>query len=110
MIDRYLKWLKTFPGELTFVGWPVSFDFMFVVWYLIRYAEESPFGHSGLCSRSYLAGMLEGKSWERSSKNAIPERFRSRHPHDHTPLNDAIQQAQEFASMYYENAMTDRRS
>ena len=41
---RYVLWLKALPGKPVFVGYPAGFDFLFVYWYLIRFAGESPFG------------------------------------------------------------------
>jgi hypothetical protein len=40
---RYVLWLKALPGKPVFVGYPSGFDFLFVYWYLIRFAGESPF-------------------------------------------------------------------
>ena len=44
---RYVLWLKALPGKPVFVGYPAGFDFLFVYWYLIRFAGESfPFSFS----------------------------------------------------------------
>ena len=32
---RYVSWVKALPGKPLFVGYPASFDFMFVNWYLM---------------------------------------------------------------------------
>src|SRR5437870_9631763 len=48
VMPEYVKWLKSLPGRPVFVGYPVAFDFMFIYWYLIRFAGESPFSHSAL--------------------------------------------------------------
>ena len=40
---RYLAWLKALPGKPVFVGYPAAYDFMFIYWYLLRFAGESPF-------------------------------------------------------------------
>jgi len=45
---RYVLWLKALPGKPVFVGYPTGFDFLFVYWYLIRFAGESPFSFSAL--------------------------------------------------------------
>jgi len=42
-MPEYVRWLKSLPGRPVFVGYPASYDFMFVYWYLIRFAGESPF-------------------------------------------------------------------
>jgi hypothetical protein len=107
VMRQYLGWIKALPGEVALVAYPASYDFMFIYWYLKRYTGERPFGWSGLCSRTYAMCMLKKKSWVNFSKDDIPDKYKSKHPHDHTPLNDAIQQGQEFAAMYYDNVMTN---
>src|SRR4051812_5572165 len=37
---EYIVWLKALPGSPVFVGYPASYDFMFVYWYLMRFAGE----------------------------------------------------------------------
>ena len=37
-----LAWLRALPGMPVFVGFPVTFDFMFVQWYLFRFTGSSP--------------------------------------------------------------------
>src|SRR5438270_12497149 len=39
----YVEWLDALPGKPVFVAYPAGFDFMFVYWYLIRFAARSPF-------------------------------------------------------------------
>jgi hypothetical protein len=46
VMPEYAKWLKHLPGKPVFVGFPAAYDFMFVYWYLMRFAGESPFSHS----------------------------------------------------------------
>src|SRR5689334_16113614 len=36
VMPRYVTWLKSLPAKPVFVGFPASYDFMFVYWYLIR--------------------------------------------------------------------------
>ena len=37
-LPRYLAWVKQLPGRPVFVAYPAGFDFLFVYWYLIRFA------------------------------------------------------------------------
>jgi len=46
-MTNYLSWIKGLPGKPVFVGYPASFDFMFVYWYLIRFAR-------GICQKAGL--------------------------------------------------------
>jgi hypothetical protein len=55
---RYKAWLDELPGRPVFVGYPAAFDFMFVYWYLIRFAGSSPFSHSALDIKTYAMAVL----------------------------------------------------
>jgi hypothetical protein len=54
----YVAWVKGLPGKPVFVGYPAGFDFLFVYWYLIRSAGESPFSFSALDIKSYAMAVL----------------------------------------------------
>ena len=41
-----------------FVAYPAAYDFMFVYWYLIRFAGESPFSHSALDLKTYAMALM----------------------------------------------------
>ena len=72
-MNTYLAWLKALPGPLVFVAYPVTFDFMFVYWYLMRFTGESPFSHSALDIKT-LAMVLLGKPYRESTKHNMPKR------------------------------------
>lgn len=59
VMPRYVAWLKALPGQPVFVAYPATYDFMFVYWYLIRFAGESPFAHHGLDVRTYAMTLLK---------------------------------------------------
>src|ERR1700742_4814673 len=48
VMPQYVSWLKGLPGNPVFVGYPAAFDFMFITYYLHRFAGESPFSYSAL--------------------------------------------------------------
>ena len=100
MLD-YLAWLKGLPGRPVFVAYPVAFDFMFVYWYLIRFAGESPFSHSALDIKTYAMALL-GKPYRESAKANMPARWFDPSPHTHQALNDAIEQGLLFCNMLAE--------
>jgi len=105
VMKRYLTWIKSLNSKCALVADPAAYDFMWIYWYLLRFTGERPFGWSALCARTYAMCMLKEEGWVHFSKKSIPARFKSDHPHDHTPLNDSIQQGQEFAAMYRENVL-----
>jgi hypothetical protein len=102
VMPRYAEWLKKLPGRPVFVGYPAAFDFMFVYWYLIRFAGESPFSHSALDIKTFAMAMLK-KGYRESVKRNMPRRWFDELPHTHRALDDAIEQGALFCNMLAEN-------
>ncbi len=96
-----LAWVKTLPGSPVFVAFPVTFDFMFVQWYLIKFTGASPFAHSGIDMRT-LAMSLTNSNWQRSTKVYLPQRWFDPLPHTHIALDDALEQGAMFCNMLAE--------
>lgn len=99
---RYLAWLESLPGKPVFVGYPVAFDFMFVYWYLIRFAGRSPFSHSALDIKTYAMALLK-KPYRHSSKQNMPPDWFDPLPHTHVAVDDAIAQGALFCNMLKAN-------
>jgi len=97
-MKAYLAWLKRLPGKPVFVGYPAAFDFLFVYWYLIRFAGESPFSHSALDIKTYAMAML-GTEYRETVKRNMPKEWFSDRPHTHKALDDAIAQGELFCNM-----------
>jgi len=100
-MQAYLSWLESLPGKLVFVGWPASWDFMWVYWYLVRYTGKSPFGHSALDIRSYAMAVRRSTFW-RTGKTYLPKRWFDDLPHTHVALDDAWEQGALFCNMLAE--------
>jgi hypothetical protein len=94
----YVRWLKTLPGKVVFVAYPAAYDFMFVYWYLIRFAGESPFSHSALDMKTYAMALL-GTDYRDSTKRNMPKHWFDALPHTHVALDDAIGQGALFCNM-----------
>lgn len=94
-MQEYCAWLKALPGKPVFVGYPVTYDFMFVYWYLIRFCGESPFGFQGLDIKTYAAAVLRQRFRE-TSKKYMPAEWFGNDPHTHIPLSDALEQGRLF--------------
>ena len=88
MID-YVAWLHALPGKPCFVAYPAGFDFLFVYWYLIRFAQESPFSHSALDVKTFAWSLLGGH-YRDATKRKMPKRWFDPLPHTHVALDDAI--------------------
>jgi len=98
VMPEYVAWLKALPGRAVFVGYPAAYDFMFVYWYLIRFASESPFSHSALDIKTYAMALL-GTGYRASDKGNMPREWFDDLPHTHVALDDALGQGALFCNM-----------
>ena len=95
---EYLDWLKGLPGKPVFVGYPASYDQMFIHWYLIRFTGEDPMGFSGIDIKSYAMALL-GTNFKETTKKRMPKSWFSDDPHTHVAVDDAIGQGRLFMNM-----------
>lgn len=95
---NYAAWLDQLPGRPVFVAYPAGFDFLFVYWYLIRFAGRSPFSFSALDIKSYAMALL-GTDYRKSTKRNMPKAWFDPMPHTHVALDDAIEQGALFCNM-----------
>jgi hypothetical protein len=100
-MHAYVQWLKALPGKPVFVGYPASYDFMFVYWYLIQFAGESPFSHSALDIKT-LAMLLLNSDYRAATKRNMPKHWFEGPAHGHVALGDAIEQGLLFCNMLAE--------
>ena len=105
VMPEYVAWLKSLPGKPVFVAYPAAYDFMFVYWYLIRFAGESPFSHSALDIKSYAMALL-GTEYRESVKHNMPSAWFDDLPHTHVALDDAKGQGALFCNMLAARART----
>jgi hypothetical protein len=101
VMPRYVLWLEGLPGLPVFVGYPAAYDFLFVYWYLLRFAGKSPFSHSALDIKTYAMALLK-KPYRQSTKRGMPKRWFDAAPHTHRALDDAIEQGALFCNMLAE--------
>ena len=97
-ISAYVQWLDGLPGKPVFVGYPAAYDFVFVYWYLIRFAGRSPFGFSALDIKTMAMTMLRTDFREATKRN-MPRKWFDARPHTHVALDDAIEQGALFCNM-----------
>jgi hypothetical protein len=103
-IPAYVAWLKRLPGPPVFVAYPAGFDFLFVYWYLIRFAGQSPFSFSALDVKTYAMAVLK-KEYRQCVKRNMPRNWFDPLPHTHKALDDAIEQGALFCNMLRENVI-----
>ncbi len=102
VMPRYVTWIKGLPGRPVFTAYPAGFDFLFVYWYLIRFAGESPFSFSALDIKSYAMAVLR-TGYREAVKRNMPRRWFDALPHTHVALDDAIEQGAMFCNILQEN-------
>ncbi len=98
---NYVNWLNQLPGRPIFVGYPVAFDYSYVVYYLERFTGENPFGFAAIDLRSLMMG-LQKTSFAKASKQHWPTDWFEDKPHTHVALDDAIEQDTVFCNMLAE--------
>jgi hypothetical protein len=101
VMPEYVRWLAALPGKPVFVGYPGAYDFMFVYWYLMRFAGESPFSHSALDIKTFAMAVL-GTEYRASTKRNMPKAWFDELPHTHVALDDAKEQGALFCNMLAE--------
>ena len=99
---RYVQWLRTLPERPVFVAYPAGYDFLFVYWYLMRFAGESPFSHSALDVKTFAMALLKC-DYRDAVKRNMPRRWFDALPHTHVALDDAVEQGALFCNMLAEN-------
>lgn len=105
-LPRYAAWLQQLPGRIVFVGQPAAWDFMWVYWYLLRFCDASPFGHSALDAKTYAMALLK-LPYRDCVKGALPAEWRDPLPHTHVALDDAREQGALFCNMLRANGAVD---
>jgi hypothetical protein len=99
---RYVVWLRELPGKPVFVGYPAGFDFLFVYWYLIRFAGESPFSWVALDVKTYAMALMKCDYHDATKRN-MPHAWLDDLPHTHIALDDAMEQGTLFINMLRHN-------
>lgn len=103
VMPQYVSWLKGLPGIPVFVGYPAAFDFMFITYYLYRFAGESPFSYFALDIKTYAMALLKRDFYE-VDKASMPKHWFDDLPYTHVALDDAVSQGALFCNMLVENA------
>ncbi|MFH8925989.1 exonuclease [Streptomyces pristinaespiralis] len=80
-------------------GYPASYDWTFLYWYLLRFTGASPFGHSGCLDMKTLYATKARLPLRAVTKSAMPRELLSARRHTHHALDDAIEQAELFSNL-----------
>ncbi|MGB8509776.1 MAG: 3'-5' exoribonuclease [Pyrinomonadaceae bacterium] len=98
----YVEWLKSLPGTPVFVGYPAAFDFMFVCWYLNKFAGENPFNWWALDIKTFAMALLNVGFLDAFKRN-MPRHWFDDLPYTHQALDDALSQGALFCNMLAEH-------
>ncbi|MFI5873576.1 exonuclease [Streptomyces sp. NPDC051445] len=97
----FTAWVREVSGgaQPVMCGYPASYDWTFLYWYLIRFTGGSPFGHSGCLDMKTLYATKAGLPLRAVAKRTMPPHLLSRRPHTHHALDDAVEQAELLANL-----------
>ncbi|WP_351222514.1 exonuclease [Streptomyces sp. NPDC002133] len=97
----FVDWVREVStgAQPVMCGYPASYDWMFLYWYLIRFTGASPFGHSGCLDMKTLYATKSRLPLRAVAKGTMPRMLLSRRRHTHHALDDAIEQAELFSNL-----------
>lgn len=100
-LTEFTAWVREVSAgaQPVMAGYPASYDWTFLYWYLIRFTGTSPFGHSGCLDMKTLYATKAGLPLRAVAKGTMPRELLSRRRHTHHALDDAIEQAELFANL-----------
>lgn len=104
VMPEFLQWCGRLPGKLTLIGYPVTYDFMWLYWYCVNFGglppgKKPPFSHSGLDIKT-LASWIRKAPYREMGKRSMPKSWFEGAPrHSHDALEDAIGQGVLFVNM-----------
>ncbi|MFF4571924.1 exonuclease [Streptomyces sp. NPDC001410] len=100
-LAEFSSWVRQVSAgaQPVMCGYPASYDWTFLYWYLIRFTGESPFGHSGCLDMKTLYATKAGLPLRAVAKGTMPRHLLSRRPHTHHALDDAVEQAEMLANL-----------
>jgi hypothetical protein len=105
VMPEYVRWVnsvsKKYHGRPVFVGYPAGFDFLFMYWYMIAFAGESPFSFSALDIKSVAMTVLN-MEYRAATKRRFPRHWFGKKRHNHIALDDAIEQGEMFCRILKE--------
>lgn len=97
------RWVRARAGNATpvLVAYPLSYDWTWLYWYFERYAEGgSPFEHSRCYDLKTAYAVKARLPIASSGRRGLPKELRSKRPHTHRAIDDAIEQAEIFANVF----------
>jgi hypothetical protein len=97
------RWVNEVAGVArpVLVAYPLSFDWTWLYWYFVRFsAEGSPFDYSRCFDIKTALAVKASIPISEAGRSRIIPSLRSKRPHSHHALDDAIEQAELFANIF----------
>jgi hypothetical protein len=98
VMEAYVAWIRALGPSRVFAAFPVSFDGMWIDFYLRRfsrhallegpYARDPLFEGPGLCLKSYAAAVT-GQTFSACKPKTLPAAWLGHHAHTHRAVDDA---------------------
>lgn len=90
------RWVRRVCGDSlpVLAAYPLSFDWMWIYWYFMKFTGTSPFGHSRCIDIKTLYAAKAGVPIGQATKRQMPGHLMSKRPHTHNALDDAKEQAE----------------
>lgn len=97
------------PAQPVLVAYPLSFDWTWLYWYFIRFSVDgSPFDYSRCFDIKTAIAVKAAIPISEAGRSRIDPSLRSRHPHTHHAIDDAIAQAEIFANVFEWEGVRER--
>jgi hypothetical protein len=88
-------------GTPVLVAYPLSFDWTWLYWYFVQFANRrSPFNHSRCFDLKTALAVKGRRTVSTSGRDQVPSELLGRTPHTHNALDDAREQAEIFANLF----------
>ena len=97
------RWIRAFVRDAKpiLVAYPLSFDWSWLYWYFTKFsADGSPFNHSLCYDVKTAFAVKAGVPISEAGKSKLFPDLRPKSVHTHNALEDAIEQAEIFASIF----------
>jgi hypothetical protein len=101
-MEEAVDWVRSVAAGArpVLVGYPVVFDWMFLHWYYVAFAGESPFGFSGALDIKTMYQQKARVKVNEAGRADLPPALRASRPHTHNAREDAIEQAEIFNKLF----------
>lgn len=101
------SWVRSSAGEFRpiLVAWPLSYDWLWYYYYMMRFVGNSPFSFSKCLDMKTMAADILKKPLHKVGKGALTAFLRKQgikqveYPHTHNALDDAVGTAELFSAI-----------